>query len=126
MKKLIFASIACLALFSCQPKKEQAPSPAEIVSASFDAAKSKDYESFVDYFFFSEEDRADLLNFLSAYATDSYEARAGIDSVEIVSENVSEDGNFAKVETTVRYCDGTSETSDSDLLLLDGNWFISI
>lgn len=126
MKKLILASIASMALFSCQPKEAQVPGPADIVSASFDAAKSKDYETFVDYFFFNEEDRADLLDFLSAYAVGSYETRAGIDSVEIVSENVSEDGNYAKVETTVRYCDGTSETSDSDLLLLDGNWFISI
>ena len=125
MKRIFVAIVACLALMSCQSKDFQ-PTPSEVVSASFSAAQSQDYESLVNYFFFDEEDRADLLNFLATYAADSYQSRSGIDSVEIVSENVSEDGYYATVESTVRYCDGTSETTDSDLVWLDGYWFINI
>ncbi|MDR2953793.1 MAG: DUF4878 domain-containing protein [Prevotella sp.] len=55
-------------------------------------------------------------------AKKTIEASGGVKGVEVVSEDISEDGNSAEVVLKVTYGDGSTKDSDVDMVKKDGKW----
>ena len=54
------------------------------------------------------------------------EAKGGVKSVEVISEDIAEDGNSAVVKMKITYGNGETEEDDQQMKLVDGKWLMSI
>lgn len=54
------------------------------------------------------------------------ESKGGLKSVEVLSENVAEDGKSAVVKMKVTYNNGQTEENEQKMVLVDGKWLMSI
>ena len=55
-----------------------------------------------------------------------YEKKGGIKDIEILSEQVAEDGNTAMVKTKYTYGNGETEEGEQQMVKKDGKWLMSI
>ena len=59
-------------------------------------------------------------------AKKSVESKGGIKDVEVVSEEIAEDGKTAKVVLKMIYKDGTTNENNMDMVMEKGQWKMSI
>lgn len=93
-----------------------------------------DYEKFVDGLTFDEsqdaatvkEQKAALVSMLKEKVSKEYEKKGGIKSIEILSEEIAEDGNTAVVKTKHTYGNGETEEGDQQMVKRDGKWLMSV
>jgi hypothetical protein len=137
MKKIIsfvfaIATVAvCGAMFSCGGGTS---SPGAAAKKYVEYVAAGDYDKFLEGVYFSdnatatdvEQGKAMLRSLLTDKVEKEYGEKGGLKSVEVLSENISEDGKTAKVE--MRYTYGNGETSDeeSDMILVDGKWLMNM
>jgi len=72
----------------------------------------------------SEKDREKLVALIGS-AKEEIAKKGGIESIEILEETISEDGNSAKIKAKTTYGNGTDDEGSSKLKLVDGDWKIS-
>ena len=53
-------------------------------------------------------------------------AKGGVTDIEVLSEEISEDGNSAVVKMKITYGNGESEEDETKLVLVDGKWLLSM
>ncbi|MCF8298376.1 MAG: DUF4878 domain-containing protein [Saprospiraceae bacterium] len=132
MKKhyLLFVAIALVSfgLFSCGGSSS---SPGDIVKKSFKYLESKDYAKVAGMYatkkgeVLSDEEQKKVEGMLGMAAQEN-EKKGGIKEIIIVEENISEDGETAKVEFTIAYKDESESTENADLIKIDGKWYMII
>lgn len=102
-------------------------SPGAAAKEYAEAIAEGDYDKFIDGIHFSEGTSADeiaqgklmLRSMLNEKGAKTLEERGGMKSVEVISEEIAEDGKTAKVN--MRYTYGNGETSDEAMdMFLDG------
>jgi hypothetical protein len=69
----------------------------------------------------SEEDMTKLKAFLGEGSKQIAE-KGGIKNIEVVSEEISEDGKKADVKLKITYGNGETDDSSSNLILTDAGW----
>lgn len=136
MKKLNFV-IALLALAtvsfiaaSCGSGASKDDTPAKIEMAIWEQIKKENYDKAFDMWFGTLEIAPDqntaenkqVLREMFKKVESKVTEKGGIASVELVSENIAEDGNTAKVTTKCTYNDGSTDESNSKYVLVDGKW----
>lgn len=109
MKK--FLSMAAMLLFvgfmvSCGPA-----TPSDIAADSIEYIKAGDYESYVNTFDMSVEEKQQYREMCEKKVSKGLEQKGGITSYKVVSETISEDGTQATVEVLITYGDAESEIS---------------
>ena len=109
MKK--FLSMAAMLLFvgfmvSCGPA-----TPSDIAADSIEYIKAGDYESYVNTFDMSVEEKQQYREMCEKKVSKGLEQKGGITSYKVVSETISEDGTEATVEMLITYGNGESETT---------------
>jgi len=72
------------------------------------------------------EEKAEFIAMFSEKAAQSNEAKGGIKSFEIISEDISEDGLSATVSTKFVYGNGEESTETSKYAKRDGKWKLSM
>ena len=127
MKKLLFALVcfvASLTFASCG-----APTPADEAAKWLELIKAKDYKGFVETIKFKDEDPAKVEKQKEFYcsmfeqkADKTFDKKGGIDSYNLVSKEISEDGSKAKVKFELTYGDGSKDDASFDMVLVDGKW----
>lgn len=50
------------------------------------------------------------------------QAKGGLKSIDIINEEISEDGNSAKIEYKLNFGNGETSEEDSNLVKIDGQW----
>ncbi len=73
----------------------------------------------------TSEDR-DKLKKMFEMSKGQIEKKGGIKKVNILSEEVSEDGNNCTVQAEVEYGNGNKEPANSRFVKIDGEWMIRI
>ena len=63
-----------------------------------------------------------FLELLTKKVDEMYEQSGGIESYTLVSEEIAEDGNTAKVVYEITYGDGTKKNETINLINVDGAW----
>ena len=127
MKKLLFAIVCLIASFtfaSCGGS-----TPADEAANCIELLKNKDYDGFVETINFKGENaeeidqqKAFFKELLTKKVDEMYEQMGGIESYTLVSEEVAEDGNTAKVVYEITYGDGTKKNETINLINVDGEW----
>ena len=101
-------------------------SPADVVKKMNNDMVKGDYDAVIDVLAtegeeIDEEGRTKLKSML-AMGKGELDKKEGIKEMEVVSEEVAEDGNTAKVTLKIVYGNGEEEEEDYTLLKEDGAW----
>lgn len=129
MKKLValFAVVAAFFAVSCGGPS----TPGAAAVEAYELMAAGKYEKLVDKFYVANpEDKAEFDSMILSLCKEKVEpqmkAKGGIDKVELVSEELSEDGNSARVTTKVYYGDGTEKEDRTNMVKVDGEWLVSM
>ncbi len=129
MKKLValFAVVAAFFAVSCGGSD----SPGDVAIEVYELVADGKYEKALDKFYVAdpaakEEFKSSMLSICEEKMKPQMEAKGGIEKIELVSEEISEDGKSARVTTKITYGDGTSEDERTKMVNVDGEWLVSM
>lgn len=129
MKKLFFVLVCVFAIMttSCGGG---ASTPSDAATECIELIKAKDYEGFVDKLHMSKDATAEEVEQLKQMYVSLFkekvdkqtEKKGGFASYTILSEEIAEDGQSAKVKYEITYGNGSTEKNSLDFVLVDGEW----
>lgn len=132
MKKLFvtfLVAVAAIALWSCGGVEN---TPKGVAEASIKCMQNEDIKGYVDLLYFddsknkgSEQEKEKFAEIIKGKVLVSLKEKEGIKSYETLSEEISENGNSAKVKMKITY--GNGEESNQTFKLLkdkEGKWKI--
>ena len=131
MKKILTFGLGLVALFMMASCSSPA-TPGKAFTQYVDVLKSGNYEKFVDGFALEEgvsqeqaqQQKAMMASLISEKAGQEFDSKGGIKGVEIISEEISEDGNNAVVTFKLQFGDGSEMEDSQDMVLRDGKWLV--
>ncbi|HIX26199.1 MAG TPA: DUF4878 domain-containing protein [Candidatus Barnesiella excrementigallinarum] len=135
MKRVLYLSMMVAALFmmaSCSSSSSDSPSKA--LNGYVDELKAGNYEKFVEGIAFkdglSDEEiqsgKAMWVGLLQDKGAKEFEKRGGLKGIEIISEEISEDGNSAVVTFKQMFGDGTETEDTQNMVKKDGKWLMDV
>lgn len=133
MKKILFSSlmaIVCFLIASCS----STDTPGQALSHYMDALKNKNYEEVVNGIAFPDKLTPEELQqakeqwrvLLEEKSAKTIEQQGGIASFEILSEEISEDGNSATVTYKQVFGNGTEDDGTQKMVKKEGKWLMDI
>lgn len=134
MKKVFYLSLMVMAMFVMAACSSSPSTPGDALKKYSEYLQKGDYEKFVDGLAFDEsqdaakikEQKEALISMLKEKISKEYEKKGGIKDIEIISEQIAEDGNTAVVKTKYTYGNGETEEGDQQMVKKDGKWLMSI
>lgn len=116
-------------LVSCSSGKKD--TPGDSVTTLFKHIKDKDYAAAASLYVTKKgeklsEEEAKKIEGLLAMASKEYEKKGGLDKVTVEEETINDDGESAKVKTTIHYKNGKTDNETMYLNKVDGKWLIKI
>ena len=127
MRKLAYLSMMLVAMFimaACSDNK-----PSDALKSYITAFHNGDYEKFVDGINFTNVDPEKMDEFKEGFTAmvkekgeNQAKQKGGIKDVEILSEEISEDGNTAVIKYKEIYGDGSEEEKEGKMIKVDGKW----
>ena len=73
-----------------------------------------------------KEQKDGLVSMLKEKVSKEYEKKDGLKSIEIISEEISEDGNTATVKIKQTYGNGETQDGTQSMVKRDGKWLMSV
>ncbi len=130
MKKILNGLAVIAIMFALAACGKTSTSPSTIVSQSLQAEINKDYATWMDCMDIpadvTEEERTELIQMLEALEQDGNGPKNHIQSFEILSEELAEDGNSALVRVKVNVDNNTSDEMEFPVIKnAAGEWKIS-
>ncbi|KAA6349666.1 hypothetical protein EZS27_002904 [termite gut metagenome] len=136
MKKIIYFSLSLITLFTIAACFSETETPGAAAKKYAEYVVSGDYEKFVDAIAIDlgedqtpeqvKDAKEGLLSFLKEKGAKAIEERGGIESTEVVSETISEDGKTAKVVIKQTYGNGEVEENDYNMVKEENTWKMTI
>lgn len=134
MKKTILGIFAIvvmvLATWSCGGGASSTPSG--VAEEAIKCLQEKDYEGYSKLIYLKEKEgqtiedqQKAIVALIADKMNKTLDKKEGIKSYEIISEEIAEDGNSAKVKTKITY--GNGDTDDQKMKFIktdDGKWMI--
>lgn len=123
MKRMMYGLLALVAIIvmACSSN-----TPGGAALKYYNDVKNGNYEAYVDGIAFKEEitaeDKEQFVTLMKEKADKEYKKKEGISKVEMLSEEVEEDGQTATVTMKITYGNGETEESDVAMVLKDGVW----
>ncbi len=123
MKRMMYGLLALVAIIvmACSSN-----TPGGAALKYYNDVKNGNYEAYVDGIAFKEEitaeDKEQFVTLMKEKADKEYKKKEGISKVEMLSEEVEEDGQTATVTMKITYGNGETEESDVAMVLKDGAW----
>lgn len=133
MKKLLGIIALFIAVFTMSSCSDN--SPKGVAKKAISCMQAKDWNGYVDLLYFDKEEGKDidkekeqLAALFKEKGEEELNKQGGIKSYEIVSEEISEDGNTATVTVKIVYGDGTEKDNEKIKMKKDanGDWKISL
>lgn len=126
MKKFVSmlgALMLVLAFTACSSN-----SPEGVVKKYYDCVGKGQYEEAIELLHFKKEmtdkDKQQMASLIREKGTKEMDKKGGISSVEINNVEMSEDGETAVVDATVKYGDGSTKSDQNKVVKVDGEWKI--
>lgn len=116
---LLIASFMFLA-FTFVGCKETTPS--SIASDCIEYVKDGNYEAYVNTFNMNAEEKAQLQEMFEKKGEETLKQYKGIESYEIIEENISEDGLKATVKAKITYGNGETKEEKFRFVKVDDQW----
>lgn len=132
MKKVFYFGLFATILFIMASCGASTPGAAAKQYAEY--VQNGKYEKFVDGIVFDQkidaakakEAKEGLTAMLKEKVSKEIEKKQGIKQIDIVSEEVAEDGNTAKVVLKQTYGNGETDENTYDMVKQDGKWKMSM
>ena len=128
MKKVFYFSLMVMAMFMMAACSSSS-SPGDAMKKYSNYLIKGDYEKFVDDSETADklkEQKAGFVALLRDKVGKEYEKMGGLKSIEILSEEISEDGNTATVKIKQTYGNGETQEGTQSMVKRDGKWLMSI
>lgn len=130
MRKTILGFIAVVPMMLITWSCGTANTPTSVAEKALEYIQDKNYEGYVDLIQIEEkegqnieEQKAQLTALISEKLGKTFDKKQGIKSWEIVSEELSEDGNKATVKVNITFGDDSTEEQKLKTIKdADGNW----
>lgn len=133
MKKVFYfgmLAIAILVMAACSSSNN----PGDALKKYGQYLQNGNYENFVEGLAFDsnqdagkvKEQKEALVSILKEKVSKEYEKKGGIKDIEILSEQIAEDGNTAVVKTRYTYGNGETEEEEQQMVKKDGKWLMSM
>ena len=134
MKKVFYFTMMVMAVFVMAACSSSPSTPGDALKKYSGYLQSGDYENFVEGLAFDgsqdaakvKEQKEALVSMLKEKVSKEYEKKGGIKDIEILSEQVAEDGNTAVVKTKYTYGNGETEEGEQQMAKKDGKGLMSI
>lgn len=135
MKKgFYFSLMVMMTMFVMAACSSSTSTPGDAMKKYSDYLIQGDYEKFVDGFAFDGEMTAEkikeqkdgLTAMLKEKGTKEFEKMGGFKNIEVLSEEISEDGNTATVTIKQTYGNGETEENKQMMVKKDGKWLMSM
>lgn len=122
MKRAIYITLAVsLLLFvGCAANS----SPDRLVKHFYKAIDEGDYNRALGYTNLIDDVDAELYYAIMEKVSKSIESKGGVESIEIVDEQINEEGTHAIIAAVITYGDGSQDKEYCDLLLQEDGWVI--
>ncbi len=123
MKRMMYGLLALVAIIvmACSSN-----TPGGAALKYYNDVKNGNYEAYVEGIAFKEEitaeDKEQFVTLMKEKADKEYKKKEGISKVEMLSEEMAEDGQTATVTMKITYGNGETEESDVAMVLKDGVW----
>ncbi len=123
MKRMMYGLLALVAIIvmACSSN-----TPGGAALKYYNDVKNGNYEAYVEGIAFKEEitaeDKEQFVTLMKEKADKEYKKKEGISKVEMLSEEMAEDGQTATVTMKITYGNGETEESDVAMVLKDGAW----
>ena len=132
MKKVFYFSLMVMTMFLMTACSSSGPGDAMKKYGNY--LIKGDYEKFVDGIALDDSETADKLKeqkagfvaLLRDKVGKEYEKMGGLKSIEILSEEISEDGNTATVKIKQTYGNGETQDGTQSMVKRDGKWLMSV
>ena len=125
MKKVLFAIAICFitmaALSSCSSHDN---TPEGVAKAAVECLKAKDYKGYMDLTSATKEQKEAMTAMLQKVGQQTDE-KGGVESYEIVDQEIDEEKGTATVNVKVTYGNGDTEDNKRKMLKKDGDWVLS-
>lgn len=125
MKKVLFAIAICFitmaALSSCSSHDN---TPEAVAKAAVECLKAKDYKGYMDLTSATKEQKEAMTAMLQKVGQQTDE-KGGVESYEIVDQEIDEEKGTATVNVKVTYGNGDTEENKMKMLKKDGDWVLS-
>lgn len=133
MKKIFYFSLMVMTMF-VMAACSSTSTPGGAMKQYGKYLTDGDYEKFVDGIVFNSEATAEeikeqkegLVAMLKEKGSKEYEKKGGLKSMEVISEEISEDGNTATVKMKQTYGNGETEESEQKMVKKDGKWLMAL
>lgn len=133
MKRFLYLSMMAVAMFvmaSCS----SADTPGKALKQYMEAAKDGNYEKFVDGIAFEDglsnekikEQKQVWISLLKEKGDKEFEKKGGLKDIEIISEEIAEDGNSAVVKFKQTFGNGEVDEDTQAMVKKDGKWLMDI
>lgn len=135
MKKIFIALVCMVAVLAATTScGGGASTPAGAAADCIELLKAKDYEGFVETIKLNEnatpeeieQTKVMYVSLLKDKGAKQMEKKGGIASYTLLSEEIAEDGQTAKVKYEITYGDGSTDTQKFNMVLVDGEWLQEI
>lgn len=133
MKRFLYLSMMAVAMF-VMAACSSTSTPGKALEQYMEAAKKGNYEKFVDGIAFKdglsgeeiEQQKKMWISLLEEKGTKEFEKKGGIESIEIISEEIAEDGNSAVVKFKQTFGNGEVDEDSQTMVKKDGKWLMNI
>ncbi|MBD9091715.1 MAG: DUF4878 domain-containing protein [Bacteroides oleiciplenus] len=133
MKKVFYFSLMVMTMF-VMAACSSSSGPGDSMKKYCNDLIKGNYEKFVDGIALGENVTSDelkkqkdgLVAMMRDKVSKEYEKMGGLKSIEILSEEISEDGNTATVKIKQTYGNGETQEGTQSMVKRDGKWLMSI
>lgn len=133
MKKVFYFSLIAMTMF-IMAACSSSDGPGDAMKRYSNYLIKGNYEKFVDGIAFRQDATPDnlkeqkdaLVSMLKEKVAKEYEKMGGLKSIEVLSEEISEDGNTASVKIKQTYGNGETQEGTQEMVKRDGKWLMSI
>jgi len=133
MKKVFYFSLMIMTMF-VMAACSSSGGPGDAMKKYGNYLIKGNYEKFVDGLAFDQDATPDklkeqkdgLVSMLKEKVSKEYEKMGGLKSIEVLSEEISEDGNTATVKIKQTYGNGETQEGSQTMVKRDGKWLMSV
>lgn len=101
-------------------------SPRSAAKHFYKAIANEEFDKALAYSTLEEGADAEIYYAIMDKAAQSIAERGGVKSIEIVEEQIAEDGLSATVTTAITYADGSVQSEICDVVLHENKWVVDV
>jgi len=134
MKKMLYLALAVMTVGLVASCSSGSSSPGKAAKQYAEYMAKGDYDKFVNGIAFDEdatkeeieEGKTMVKSLLTEKMKPALEEKGGMKSIEVLSEDISDDGNSADVELKYTYGNGETEENEFNMVLVKGKWMMEM